>query len=66
MYRINKGDIEPRKLVYTVKEVSFMLGISLRSAYNLCNDTADFKVIKLNEKSIRVNKESFDKWFCAL
>ncbi len=54
---------EPMKLVYTVKEISLMLGISLRSAYYLCNDTKDFKIVKLNERSIRVNKESFDNWF---
>ncbi len=56
----------PKKLVYTVKEISHMLGISLRSAYNLCNATKDFKIVKLGEKSIRVNKESFDCWFSGL
>jgi predicted DNA-binding transcriptional regulator AlpA len=57
---------EPKKLVYTVKEISHMLGISLRSAYNLCGATTDFKIVKLGEKSIRVNKESFDNWFSGL
>ena len=54
---------EPKKMVYTVKEISSMLGISLRSAYDLCNDTKKFEVVKLGAKSIRVKKESFDKWF---
>ena len=57
---------EPKKLVYTVKEVSTMLDISLRSAYYLCNQSKDFKVIRLGDKSIRVNKESFDQWFLGL
>jgi predicted nucleic acid-binding protein len=61
---INNG--EPKKLVYTVKEISKMLEISLRSAYNLCNDTNDFKVVRLSEKSVRINKESFDNWFFGL
>lgn len=66
MNRINQSANEPQKLVYTVKEVAVMLDISLRSAYNLCNETTGFKVVKLGGKSIRVNKESFDNWFQAL
>lgn len=66
MYRINHDVMEPGKLVYTVREVSVMLDISLRSAYNLCNSGADFKVIRLGGKSIRVDKKSFDDWFRAL
>jgi len=65
MNRIKNAN-EPGKLVYTVKEVSVMLDISLRSAYNLCNETTDFKVMKLGGKSIRVNRESFDNWFKGL
>ena len=57
---------ESKKLVYTVKEIATMLEISVRSAYNLCNETKDFKVIKLSEKSVRINKESFDQWFFGL
>ncbi|MCL2578808.1 MAG: helix-turn-helix domain-containing protein [Oscillospiraceae bacterium] len=60
------NQVESKKLVYTVKEVSEMLGLSLRSTYNLCNDQKDFKVLRLGEKSIRVNKESFDNWFLGL
>lgn len=63
MYRINQNANESRKLVYTVKEVAVMLNISLRSAYNLCSDTGDFKIMKVGGKSIRVNKESFNDWF---
>ena len=32
------------KLVYTVEEIARMLAISLRSAYNLCNSTTEFRV----------------------
>lgn len=38
-----------------------MLDISLRAAYNLCNSTTEFKVIRIGT-SLRVNKASFDAW----
>lgn len=53
------------KLVYTVKEIAQLLAISNRAAYNLCNTTKDFKVIRLGT-SIRVSKQSFDDWFAAV
>ena len=34
---------ETTKLVYTVEEIARMLAISLRSAYNLCNSTTEFR-----------------------
>ena len=34
------------KLVYTVEEIARMLAISLRSAYNLCNRTTEFRVLQ--------------------
>ena len=49
------------KLVYTVKEIAQMLAISLRSAYNLCNSTTEFRVLRAGG-SIRVPKDSFDAW----
>ena len=49
------------KLVYTVEEIARMLAISLRSAYNLCNCTTEFRVLRLGG-SIRVPKDSFDAW----
>ena len=42
-----------------------LLAISNRAAYNLCNTTKDFKVIRLGT-SIRVSKQSFDDWFDAV
>ena len=47
------------KLVYTVEEIARMLAISLRSAYNLCNSTTEFRVLRVGG-SIRVPKDSFD------
>jgi len=47
---------------YTAEQIAIILGISVRKAYLLCEDTADFKVIRLG-RSLRVHKESFDKWF---
>ena len=52
---------ETTKLVYTVKEVAQMLAISLRSAYNLCNSTTEFRVLRAGG-SIRIPKDSFDAW----
>ena len=49
------------KLVYTVEEIAPMLAISLRSAYNLCNSTTEFRVLRVGG-SIRVPKDSFDAW----
>ena len=48
-------------LVYTVEQVAQMLAISLRSAYNLCNHTGEFRVLRIGG-SIRVPKDSFDAW----
>ena len=39
--------------------------ISSRAAYNLCNTTKDFRVLRIGT-SIRVNKQSFDSWFAAV
>ena len=49
-------------MTYTVSQVAYMLQISLRSAYYLCNGTKDFKVLRLG-RSIRIVKSSFDEWF---
>ena len=49
------------KLLYTVEEIARMLAISLRSAYNLCNSTTEFRVLRVGG-SIRVPKDSFDAW----
>ena len=48
-------------LVYTVEEIAQMLSISLRSAYNLCNSTTEFRVLRVGG-SIRIPKDSFNAW----
>ena len=48
-------------LVYRAEDIARMLDISLRAAYNLCNSTTEFKVIRIGT-SLRVNKASFDAW----
>ena len=55
--------LEP--LVYRVEEIAQLLAISPRAAYNLCNTTKDFRVLRIGT-SIRVNKQSFDSWFAAV
>ena len=51
-------------LVYTVEEIAQMLSISLRSAYNLCNSTTEFRVLRVGG-SIRIPIDSFDAWLRA-
>lgn len=48
---------------YTAEQVAEILGVSIRKAYNLCETTKDFKVIRLGKRCLRINKESFDTWF---
>ena len=45
-----------------VAEIAEKLKISERSAYDFCNSTKEFKVIRCG-RSIRIQKESFDRWF---
>ena len=52
-------------LVYRVEEIAQLLAISPLAAYNLCNITKDFRVLRIGT-SIRVNKQSFDNWFAAV
>ena len=47
--------------VYTVEQIARLLAISRRSAYNLCNSTTEFHVLRVGG-SIRVPKDSFDAW----
>ena len=49
------------KLVYTVEEIARMLAISLRSAYNPCNSTTEFRVLRVGG-SIRIPNDGFDAW----
>ena len=47
--------------VYTVEQIARLLAISRRSAYNLCNSTIEFRVLRAGG-SIRIPKDSFDMW----
>ena len=53
---------QPDERTYTVPEIAQILKISTRKAYELCNTTKDFQVIRLG-RSIRIKKSSFDIWF---
>lgn len=57
--------VKHEPLVYRVEEIAQLLAISPRAAYNLCNTTKDFRVLRIGT-SIRVNKQSFDNWFAAV
>ena len=58
---LRKEYLKAITLVYTVEEIAQMLSISLRSAYNLCNSTTEFRVLRAGG-SIRIPKDSFDAW----
>ena len=55
----------PVQRTYTVEQVAQILGVSIRTAYYLCENTKEFKVIRLGKRCLRIHKESFDKWFDA-
>ena len=57
--------VKHEPLVYRVEEIAQLLAISPRAAYNLCNTTKDFRVLRIGT-SIRVHKQSFDNWFAAV
>ena len=51
------------KRVYTAEQIAIILDISVRSVYYLCETTNKFKVLRLGQRLMRIDKESFDKWF---
>lgn len=53
----------PARQTYTAEQVAKILGVSVRTAYSLCETTTDFKVMRLGKRCLRIHKESFDKWF---
>ena len=61
---LRKEYLKAITLVYTVEEIAQMLSISLRSAYNLCSGTTEFRVLRVGG-SIRIPKDSFDAWLRA-
>jgi len=62
----NNPSFEPvDERLYTVSDISKILKISSRKAYDLCNSTRNFKVVRVG-RCLRVKKESFDDWFNSL
>lgn len=59
---LQERDVE--KKTYSVPEIAEILGISKRSAYQLCSHTTDFRVLHAG-RSVRIHKESFDHWFSS-
>ena len=47
---------------YTAEQVAEILGVSVRKAYYLCENTQNFRVIRLGKRCLRIHKESFDNW----
>ena len=51
---------ENEKRIYTVEEISKMLGISKTFAYTLVKEN-HFKTVRIGS-AIRISKKSFDQW----
>lgn len=47
---------------YTAEQIAEILGVSVRTAYNICEHTKDFRVIRLGKRCLHIHKESFDLW----
>lgn len=56
-------NMEVQKRSYTVEEIAVILGVSVRKAYQMCEDTTQFIVKRLGTRCLRINKSSFDEWF---
>ncbi len=52
------------KRIYTVEEVSEILGIGMTSAYALVKE-GHFKIVRIGT-AIRISKKSFDDWLDTL
>lgn len=53
--------MEPIKSVYTVKEIMIILNVGRKKAYEIVKE-GHFTYKKIG-RDIRINAESFDKWF---
>ncbi len=53
---------ENEKRTYTVNEIAEILSLSIRTAYQLCKTTDQFKVLSLG-RNVRIHRQSFDQWF---
>jgi len=59
----NKICSNSEQQIYTAEQIAKILGVSVRKAYMICEQTNDFIVKRLGPRCLRINKESFDKWF---
>jgi len=61
----NNNICSPVQRTYTVEQIAIILDVSIRKAYNICEDTNDFIVKRLGPRCLRINKDSFDHWLNA-
>ena len=61
----NVNEIRGRTVqqTYTAEQIAEILGVSVRKAYNICETSKEFKIIRLGKRCLRIHKESFDQWF---
>ena len=53
---VNKMSRTDMRQTYTADQIADILGVSPRKAYEFCETTTDFRVL-------RIHKGSFDQWF---
>jgi len=61
----NNNSCSTVQQTYTVEQVANILGVSLRKAYYLCEETREFTVLRLGKRCLRISKSSFDNWLNA-
>ncbi len=60
---VNKMSRTDMRQTYTADQIADILGVSPRKAYEFCETTTDFRVLRLGKRSLRIHKGSFDQWF---
>jgi excisionase family DNA binding protein len=59
---VNTASSQPIQSTYTAEQVANILGVSIRTAYKLCETTTEFRILRLGKRCLRIHKESFDNW----
>jgi len=59
---IVQPDIATTKEAYSVEEIAEKLGLKIRTAYEFCNNTTEFKVKRVG-RQLRIHRQSFDEWW---
>jgi excisionase family DNA binding protein len=59
---VNTASNQRAQSTYTAEQVANILGVSIRTAYKLCETTKEFKILRIGKRCLRIHKASFDNW----